>query len=522
MTQPSSPQADAPIADVPVGNLSGLKRHWKSDLLSGFLVFLIALPLCLGISLACGYPPIAGIFTAVIGGIVSAFISDSELTIKGPAAGLIVVAIGCVSEFGGNGFIDGTWSAADQHAYQLALGVGVAAAVLQIAFGLLRGGILGEFFPTSAVHGMLAAIGIIIVAKQIPVALGESAKGGPIELLLGIPSELAHTNPAVGLIGALSLAIMFFWPLIRQRHLRRIPAAIVVVVVSVPLGIFLGFDAESHTYVWNGQEHVIGRQFLVNVPHDLFSAVALPDFSGLSQVSAWHWVLMFAVIGTLESLLSAKAMDLIDPFRRRTNFDRDNTAVGVGNLLSALTGGLPMISEIVRSRANIDNGARTRYANLYHGLLLLGFVAAVPALISLIPLSALGAMLVYTGFRLAHPKEFVHVLKIGTDQFAVYVATIIGVLATDLLVGIAIGIGVDALLHVLHGAPIAALLRPRVEVDKTGDGRVVLAVQRAAVFTSWIGLKRCIERHAGGASEVVVDLSSTRLVDHTVMAKLHE
>ncbi len=234
------------LNDVPRGNAAGFVRYWKYDMLSGFLVFLIALPLCLGISLACGYPPMAGIFTAIIGAIVTTFISNSELTIKGPAAGLIVIAIGCIEDFGGTGFVGlqpGTPEFATSiNAYQAALAVGVAAAVLQIVFGFFRAGILGEFFPTSAVHGMLAAIGVIIISKQVPVALGVSAKGEPLELLLDIPHFVMEANPAIAAIGGVSLLVMFLWPAVRNRVavLRPVPAPLVVVLIAVPMG--MAFD----------------------------------------------------------------------------------------------------------------------------------------------------------------------------------------------------------------------------------------------------------------------------------------
>ncbi len=487
--------------DIPLGNGSGFRRYWGPDLLSGFLVFLIALPLCLGISLACGYPAIAGIFTAIIGGIVGTVFSNSELTIKGPAAGLIVIAIGCVTDFG---FTSGRDPAADIEAYRLALGVGVVAGVIQILFGVFRSGILGEFFPPAAVHGLLASIGVIIFAKQLPVTLGLGSEGTPLELLARIPSYFTEMHPQVGLIGIISLVIMFGYPFLKIPGLRAIPAPLVVLVVTVPMGLRYG----------------LGSEFLVSVPFNMFGALTFPDFSGVLTGTGVKYIILFSLIGSLESLLSAKAVDQIDPYRRKTNHDADLLAIGVGNTASALVGGLPMISEIVRSKANIDNGAKTRFANMYHGMFLLVFVALAPALINQIPLAALGAMLVFTGFRLASPKEFVHMYHVGREQLVIFVATIVGVLATDLLVGIGIGIVVKVLIHLVNGVPIASLFRLRVEVE-TGEESSTVAVKDSAVFSTWIGLKRRIEG-LKGETPVTVDLSGTAVVDHTVMERLQE
>ena len=423
---------NAEKADVPRGTLAGLRQNWKADLLSGFLVFLIALPLCLGIALACGYPAIAGIFTAIIGGILATFFSNSELTIKGPAAGLIVIAIGCVTEFG---FTGGKDPAADFQAYRLALGVGVAAGVIQILFGVFRAGILGEFFPTTAIHGLLASIGVIIIAKQFPVVMGLSPEGSPLHLLANIPTFIMNMNPKIGLIGIVSLLIVFGYPLIKNPTFKVIPAPMIVLFVAVPMGLYLNIGQEG-TYTFNDQTYALGTKFLVDVPANMFSALTFPDFSGLTTSIGIRYVIMFALIGSLESLLSAKAVDQIDPWQRKTDMDRDMLAVGVGNTVSAFVGGLPMISEIVRSKANIDNGARTRFANMFHGSFLLVCVALIPGIINQIPLAALGALLVFTGFRLASPHEFVHMYHLGKDQFIVFVSTVIGVLATDLLVGI--------------------------------------------------------------------------------------
>jgi MFS superfamily sulfate permease-like transporter len=510
---------DSSLTEKPTGNWRGLGKYLRYDLLSGFLVFLIALPLCLGIASACGYPPIAGIFTAILGGVLTPFVSNSELTIKGPAAGLIVIAIGCVQDFGGDGVFGG-WTQADQNAYRLALGVGVAAGVIQILFGLMRSGVLGEFFPTSAVHGMLAAIGVIIIAKQVPVTLGTDNKGEPLHLLLAIPDKIANLNPEIAVIGVLSLLILFGLPLIKNRYVRRIPAPMIVVLVAIPLGMY--FDlSHDHTYTFANHNFQVGDEYLVPVPDDLLSAVTLPDFSGLAMAKGWKWVLMFALIGSLESVLSAKAVDLLDPWRRRTDLNRDLLAVGLGNTVSAFLGGLPMISEIVRSKANIDNGARTRFANLFHGLFLLLFVALVPWLIHRIPLAALGAMLVYTGFRLASPREFASVYKVGPEQLLVFGTTLVAVLATDLLVGIAIGIGVKFLIHLVNYAPFRSLFLSDLTIQAQDEKTFRVRVRYAAVFSNWISLKRSVNSLDPGCN-VILDLSETFLIDHTVMEKLHE
>lgn len=524
MTDTTLPKSEKD--EVPRGNLAGFSKYLKNDLVSGFLVFLIALPLCLGISLACGYPPIAGVFTAIIGSIVATFISNSELTIKGPAAGLIVIAIGCIEDFGGNGMIGG-WEASDMTAYQAALAVGVAAAILQIFFAIFRGGILGEFFPLAAVHGMLAAIGVIIIIKQFPVALGVSASGEPLEMLGEFPHYIAEANPAIAVIGIVSLLIMFFWPKVSQKlgPLKVIPSPMVVLMVAVPMG--MAFDLlHAHSYVLQNHEYQLGDQFLVKMPDrvfGMFDEITYPEFSALAQPKAWKWVFMFFIIGSLESLLSAKAVDLLDPWKRKTNMDRDMMAVGVGNLCASLVGGLPMISEIVRSKANIDNGARTRFADLWHGVFLLICVAMIPMILHMIPLAALAAMLVYTGYRLAHPSEFVHVYRIGIEQLAIFVTTLVAVLATDLLIGIIIGILLKMVIHVANGVPLKAIFMPYLDIEDYDEKTSIITARESAVFSNWIPFRRQIEQIGLiQRRNLIIDVSHAKLVDHSVMEKLDE
>ena len=518
MNQPSAPTSSE--TEIPRGDLTGFQRYLGKDLLSGFLVFLIALPLCLGISLASGFPAIAGVFTAIVGAIVTSFISNSELTIKGPAAGLIVIVLGAVTDFKA---ILGDDPDAATRAYQMALAVGFTAGVIQIAFGMFRLGFLGEFFPSSTVHGMLAAIGVIIISKQIHIVLGVmGVSGEPLHLLAKVPESIWNMNPEIAIIGCVSLLILFGWPLIPNKSIRRIPPQLVVILMAIPLGQYFDLSHE-HTYSLAGQNFKLGERFLVNVPRSLYAAMAHPDFSALQHIAAWKWVVLFSLIGSLESLLSAKAIDLLDPWKRKTDFNRDMLAVGVANTIAASIGGLPMISEIVRSKANIDNGARTRFADLWHGLFLLAFVALVPGLIHQIPLAALAAMLVYTGFRLAHPREFLHVYHIGKEQLLIFVCTLVGVLATDLLIGIVIGIAVKFVVHLINGVPVKSLFKPYLDVEEIGENTYRVRATGSAVFSNWIPFKRQLEDIGlVQRNNLVIDLSDTKLVDSSVMEKLHE
>lgn len=498
---------------VPKDGLAGFVEHLRSDLLSGFLVFLIALPLCLGISLASGFPASAGLLTAIIGGVVVSLFSGAPLTIKGPAAGLAPIAYACIEAFRAD-------PATASIAYQCALGVIVVAGVLQILFGLLRGGILSNFFPTAAVHGMLAAIGVLIIAKEIHTALGVTPAGKtPVARILEIPHSFAHLNPEVALIGALSLVILFTMPRIKSHLVRKIPAPLVVLAVAVPLGMWFDLD-HAHHYVMFGYDYQVGPDQLVNLPASIASAIQLPEFGHILNGNSILYITLFALIGSIESLASAKAIDTLDPYKRKSNFNKDLLAIGIGNTAAGLIGGLPMISEIVRSSANINHGGKTRWANFWHGIFLLAIVGLVPFIIHYIPRAALGAMLVFTGLRLASPKEFAHMWHVGKEQLAIFLVTIAVTVGEDLLWGIIAGIVTKMVFHVVNGAPLSALLVPAVVAHDEGD-TVRLEVQKAAIFSNYIGLKRRIDR-VPADRHVVIDLAGARVVDHSVMQYLHE
>jgi MFS superfamily sulfate permease-like transporter len=487
---------------MPADGLVGLRENFKTDVISGFIVFLLALPLSLGIAKASTFPPVMGLLTAIIGGIFVSFIMGSRLTIKGPAAGLIVIVAGSVAEFGKGDDILG---------WKLALGAMVVAGVVQILFGVFKLGKLADFFPLSAIHGMLAAIGIIIIAKQIPVLLNDNpalGKGkGPLELLANIPNFIMNLDPKASLIGIVSLAIMMGWPYIKNKSIKMIPAPLVVLLFAIPCELFMYFKETEPAYA------------LVKIGNFVDSLGFNASFDGLSHTGTFiKYVIMFALVGSLESLLTVKAIDLMDPFKRKSDMNKDLIAVGIGNTFAAFLGGLPMISEVARSSSNVNNGAKTRWANFFHGVFILAFVLLASPILELIPNAALAAMLITVGVKLAHPKEFLHTFQIGKEQLAIFLVTIFFTLFEDLLVGIAAGIVLKMIIHLFNGTPISSFFKAPTLVSFEGNNYLV-EIDKAAIFTNYLGVKRKLEAIPPGFN-VTIDLKKTKLVDHSVMDNL--
>ncbi|MEI7795445.1 MAG: SulP family inorganic anion transporter [Methylococcaceae bacterium] len=512
---------DATTASLPATGLAGLKAHWRNDLLSGFLVFLIALPLCLGISMASGFPPSAGIITAIIGGMVVSRGSGSFMTINGPAAGLIVVVYDAVQSLGDGDAMAG---------YRYALAAIVVASVIQILMGVFKAGRLSSFFPASVVHGMLAAIGIIIMAKQIHVMLGVTpAKGSLLSTIAQIPESFANLNLEIAVIGFSGLVILIIWSLLKDGMLKMIPAPLIVVLVGMGLGHYFELE-HQHIYLLlpdgnythsHADSLEVGPKFLVAISDNFTSSFYFPDFGKFFTLEFWEAVVAIALVGSLESLLSAMAVDKLDPYKRHSNLNKDLTAVGVGNLIAGSIGGLPMIAEIVRSSANVNNGAKTQWANFFHGTFLLIFVVFFPHLIHSIPLAALASLLVFTGFRLASPREFANVMGIGKEQLFIFIATIISVIATDLLIGVAIGILVKLAIHLMHGAKINNLFKIHFTQNIQADGSILIHIQGAAVFSNFMALKEALAQIEHGKT-LIFDKSAVSLIDHTVMEFFHE
>ncbi len=496
-------------SNIPADGLAGLKENFSSDALSGFLVFLLALPLSMGIAQASDFEPIYGLITAMIGGILVSFLAGSQLTIKGPAAGLIVIVAGSVAEFGGG-----------EQGWHYALGAVVVAGVCQVLFGLFKFGKLSDFFPLSAVHGMLAAIGIIIISKQVHGLLGQNPMTPegkpmvePLELIGQIPHTFMNPNMTAMIVGLVSLVIVFGWPMIKSNLTKKIPAPVIVLLVAIPLSFALGMDKilddkgipKFFVHFGKGLIDILG----VNV-----------SFGGLSQTGAFiKYVVMFALVGSLEALLTVKAIDMLDPYQRKSNYNKDLIAVGLGNIVAGVLGGLPMISEVARSSANVNNGGKTRWANFFHGVFILIFLLLAVKFSDLIPKPALAAMLIGVGFKLAHPKEFIHALHIGKEQLAIFVVTVGFTLATDLLVGIGAGILLKIIIHLFHGAPVSSLFKSTASVSFTGNDYII-EVEKAAIFSNFLGIKSRLEAIPTGMN-VTIDFSKTKLVDHSVLEGVH-
>jgi MFS superfamily sulfate permease-like transporter len=326
----------------------------------------------------------------------------------------------------------------------------------------------------------------------------------------------------VAFIGFAGLVIMIAWSFVSNRYLKMIPAPLLVVAVGMALERYFDLDHE-HVYMFlphqeflPHHEYTVGPKFLVAIPENVMTSFYFPDFGKIATPEFWGAVIPICLVGSLESLLSATAVDKLDPYKRYSNLNRDLTAVGVGNLLASSIGGLPMIAEIVRSSANVNNGAKTGWANFFHGSFLALFVICFPKLIHEIPLASLAALLVYTGFRLASPKEFAKTMDIGKEQLVLFCVTIVGVLATDLLVGVLIGIFVKLVIHLIRGVEVRNLLRMSYEVERAEPEVYHIRVSGSAIFSNFIGLKSEASELPDGKT-VIFDLSEAYLVDHTVM-----
>lgn len=477
---------------------TSLLSSWRQDLPASIVVALVALPLCLGIALASGAPLFSGLIAGIVGGIVVGLLSRSPLSVSGPAAGLTVIVLTAITAMPSYG------------AFLLAV---VLAGVMQMVFASTRSGILSEFVPSSVITGMLAAIGLILILKQIPHAIGyDGDYEGSFAFLQpdgrNTFSTIWHVLqeqivPGAVVIAVLSVAFLFWWDKAKPKDgpLKLLPGPLVVVLFAVVANAIFAQVAPS---LHIAPSHLVQ----VPVPEDLAGFVglfSLPDFGAIAEPIVWTTALTLALVASLESLLAVKAIDELDPQRRVTDKNRELLAQGGGNVVSGMLGGLPVTSVIVRSSANVDSGATSRLSTVLHGFWLLLSVLLIPTVLNLIPLAALAAVLIATGYKLTKPALFVERYAQGWSQFVPFVATILAILVTDLLTGIVIGLGIG------FAFVIARNFRPAISF--VHDGRDVLVrARRNLYFIHKVELQNALARVPDG-SDVLIDLSSTEYVD---------
>jgi carbonic anhydrase len=487
--------------------------HIPQNLFSGFVVSLIALPLGLGLALASGAPPISGVIAAIVGGIVVALLGGSNVTITGPGNGLVVVILAAITTLGNGDLHQG---------YLFTLAAIVLSGMIMIVLGFLLLGSLGDFFPASAIQGMLAAIGIGIFAKQFHVMLGNlDAKGSIVELLLQIPEGIYNftqtDNSSVfyaGLIGIFSVLIMIFYSKIRNRYFQLIPAPMWIVVISVGMYYYFEIFSSSH--------YPIEKELLIELPNDILSNFAFPDFGMLSELKFINAVISITLIASIESLLSIKAVDKLDPLKRRSNVNKDIRALGIATVMSGFLGGLNVVTVIARSSVNVHNKGNNRSANFFHAGFLLLFVLLFASELRKIPLPALAAILVFTGYKLASPENLQKVFRIGSEQLIIFLVTLLITITTSLITGILMGIFITLIIHIIINKNVMLflknVLKPNVLMF-TEEGKYYVSVKNFSSFLNFTKLKSKLNQ-IPETQEAIVDFSLCDFVDHSVMENM--
>mgnify|MGYP006101679339 FL=1 len=483
------------------------------NLFAGFVVSLIALPLGLGLALASGAPPISGIIAAIVGGTVVSLIGGSKVTITGPGNGLVVVILAAITTLG-NGDM--------QQGFLYTLAAIVISGIIMIILGFLRMGSLGDFFPSSAIQGMLAAIGIGILAKQIHVMFGNAAATGSIiELLLQVPKgfmNLINTSNSsifyAGVVGIASLLIMIFYGKIRNRYFQLIPAPMWIVVLSV--GMYYYFE------MFSTADYPIHKSLLINLPDDILSNFAFPDFSKVYELNFISAVIGITLIASIESLLSIKAVDKLDPLKRRSNVNKDIRALGLATVISGFLGGLNVVTVIARSSVNVNNNGSNRSANFFHAAFLVAFILLFATELRKIPLSALAAILVFTGYKLASPENIRKVFKVGKEQLIIFLITLFTTITTSLISGILVGILVTLIIHMIINKNVSLFfknaLKPNVLMFKE-DETYYVSVKNFSSFLNYTKLKSKLNQ-IPETEEAIIDFSMCDFVDNSVMENM--
>ena len=495
----------------PKTGVKGLLENFQSDLIAAISVSLIALPLSLGIALAAGAPAMAGILSAVVGGIVTTFFRGGHVSINGPAKGVIAVIL-----LGITLMDDGTGQA-----FNYVLAAVVVSGAIQTVFGLLKLGRLADIFHSSVILGILAAIGIIIFAKQIHVALGtHSDSPNIVQNLIDAVLFLPQANPFVVIISLTGLIILLFHSKVAFRFFQFFPAPIWVITLSIPFVYFFNFF-DAHNINFFGRSYEVGPKLLLEIPENIMDSIMHPNFSKIDTIEFWTTVFSLLIITSIESLAIAKAVDKIDPYKRKTDLNKDLTGIGLSTVAAGLIGGLPIIAVIIRSTVNIHNGAKTKWSNLYQGLLLLVLIVLLGPIMRQVPLCAFAILLVFTGFKLASPAVFKQVYDHGPEQLIFFIFTLVLTLYTNLLVGLIGGLSIALATHMLLAKiPLSQFFKmvynSGSHLTQITEGKFELKIRGIANFLSIPRIDNLIKKIPDGV-DVKVDLSETKLVGITFM-----
>ncbi|MBC6988814.1 SulP family inorganic anion transporter [Hymenobacter sp. BT491] len=478
----------------------------SKDAPAGLVVFLVALPLCLGISLASGAPLLSGVITGIVGGVLVSWLSGSQLSVSGPAAGLTVIVLTAINTLG---------------SFQALLAATVIAGLIQLALGFLRAGIIGMYFPSSVIKGMLAAIGLILILKQIPHFLG--ADTDYFEDMDFFQFNGQNTFSAIGtafkaislgstLIGLVSIGILLAWeskPMQRLTAIRKVPAALLVVLISIGMNVALSSASPALRI---NPDHLV-KLPVVSSLMGLIGELTFPDWSALTKPITYGVAFTIAIVASLESLLSVEAVDKLDPHKRHTAPNRELKAQGVGNIVAALVGGLPMTAVIVRSSANINAGAQTKMSAFIHGLLLLMSILFLAPFLNLIPLSALAAVLLMVGFKLTKPALYRTQWKLGWEQFMPFIVTVVAILFTDLLKGVCVGL-VVGVFFILKANLESAFFFHREPVRE--HNTIHLKLSEHVSFLNKASIITTLDRFKAG-THVILDGSDSVSIDYDVL-----
>ena len=487
--------------------MGGIKENFPS----GLVVFLVALPLCLGIALASGAPPLSGIIAGIIGGIVIGSISNSNISVSGPAAGLAAIVLSAITELG---------------AFELFLCAGLIAGILQLILGFIRAGSISNYFPNSVIEGMLAGIGVIIILKQLPYAMGYDGgmfssevvfqNGYTFSAIMSyIKNVFSSIHPGAVIVTAVSLFILILWDKTPSlKKLKMLPGALVAVAAGIVLNTI---------FQTTGINLAIGAEHLVTLPipktaADFAALVTLPDFSGFTDPQVWIAGATIAIVASIETLLCIEASDRLDTQRRITDTNLELRAQGIGNMASALIGGLPITSVVVRSSANANAGATSKSSAIIHGLLLLICVLTIPFILNLIPLATLAAVLLVVGYKLASPAKIKHFLTKGRFQYIPFLATIIAVVFTDLLTGVGIGMAI-AIFYILQGNMKRAYYFKREELEEADE--VTLKLAEEVSFLNKAAIKKTL-KNIQPNSRVTIDAKSTSYITSDVLEMIQD